>query len=269
MKSRFNILLLAFVFAPMAFPKAAALYEHPGEFFQTGDNSSQPQDPEPAKETPAEKALDHPADVPPPSYGQQPKRILGVLPNLRAVGVGDKVPQPTLREKFWLATENSFDYSAFLSLAFQTSIQMAEDSYPALGHGLSGFGQNYWRMLLDRTSGQYITNAILPAITHEDTRYYTLGKGRWYKRAIYAYSRVLITPNDQGRNTFNISEIVGKGAAAALGNVYYPGGFNMDKTLNRWVFQVGFIDGPYAVFREFWPDIATHVLHQHQKPQGD
>jgi hypothetical protein len=197
-----------------------------------------------------------------PVYGQQPKRILGFLPNLRAVSVGARVPLPTLKEKFWLATRNSFDYSAFIDVGFEAGLRYSTKTYPQFGRGVGGYSQYYWRDFLDRTAGNYMTNAVIAALTSEDTRYYTLGKGPWYKRGIYAFSRVLITPNNQGKNTFNFSEIIGKGAAAGLGNFYYPGGANWTRTGQRWLFWVG-LDASYDVFREFWPDIASR-LHRVQ-----
>ncbi len=34
---------------------------------------------------------------------------------------------------------------------------------------------------------------FVPAMTHEDTRFYTLGRGGFLKRATYALSRVVVT----------------------------------------------------------------------------
>lgn len=205
---------------------------------------------------------------PPPRYGQQPKRILGVMPNYRAVSVGAVVPPPTVKEKFWIATQNSFDYSAFIFNAIDVEIPYVERSYPQLGNGMLGYGRYYWRGFLDKSIGNYMTDAIVPTLTFQDSRYYTMGRGKWYKRLLYSYSRVLITPSDSGRNTFNFSEIVGKGAAAGLGDLYYPqsnGGATWTKTGQRWLVQVAVRDGGFDVFREFWPDISTHVLHMHPK----
>lgn len=198
-----------------------------------------------------------------PNYGQQPKRIMGFMPNLRAVSVGEHVEPPTLKEKFKLATRNSFDYSGFVSIGFETVLSYAQRSYPQLGSGAEAFGQYYWRAFADRTIGNYLTNAIIPSLTSEDTRYYTMGKGRWYKRLLYAYSRVFITPDNNGNSTVNLSELLGKGAAAGIGNLYYPGGARWGRTGERWAIQVGALDAGYDVFREFWPDISTHLLHRH------
>ena len=67
-----------------------------------------------------------------------------------------------------------------------------------------------------------MTEAIVPAATKEDPRYYTLGKGGFFKRTGYAVSRLFITRANSGKSTFNLSEIVGAGAAAGIGNAYYP-----------------------------------------------
>ena len=45
------------------------------------------------------------------SAKRQPKRILGVMPNYRAVSAGEIPPPPTPKEAFKIATQNSFDYS--------------------------------------------------------------------------------------------------------------------------------------------------------------
>src|SRR5271165_1055666 len=47
------------------------------------------------------------------STGQQTKRILGIMPNFDAVSANTHLPPLSLRQKFWLATENTFDYSSF------------------------------------------------------------------------------------------------------------------------------------------------------------
>lgn len=202
-------------------------------------------------------------NTPPPDFGQQPKRILGIMPNYRAVSANVRPAPPTVGEKFKIATQNSFDYSAFIFAGIDAEPLYIAKSYPTLGNGWSGYSQYYWRSFTDKAVGNYMTDFLIPTITHEDSRYFTLGKGRKLYRAYYAISRLLITPNDEGYNTLNLSEIVGKGAQAGLGNFYYPstatsGAWTM--TEQRWLEQLG-RDGLTNIFREFWPDITTHVLH--------
>ncbi len=202
------------------------------------------------------------SNEPRPDYGQQPRRIMGWIPNYRAVSVGSKPPPPSFKEKFMVGTQNTFDYSAFIFNAVDTEIPYVSKSYPEFGNGMVGYGRYYWHGFVDKGIGNYMTDTIVPTLTRQDSRYYALGTGHWYVRALYAYTRVLITPNDAGRNTVNYSEIVGKGAAAGLGNLYYPARYrDWTKTGQRWLVQVAIRDGGFNVFREFWPDIAKHVLH--------
>ena len=199
---------------------------------------------------------------PPLDYGQQPKRIMGWIPNYRAVSVGAKPPPPTFKEKFLIGTQNTFDYSAFIFNAVDSEIPYVTKSYPEFGNGMVGYGRYYWHGFVDKGVGNYMTDTIVPTLTRQDSRYYSLGTGHWYIRALYAYTRVLITPNDAGKNTFNYSEIVGKGAAAGIGDLYYPPRYrDWTKTGQRWLVQVAIRDGGFNVFREFWPDIAKHILH--------
>jgi hypothetical protein len=102
---------------------------------------------------------------------------------------------------------------------------------------------------------------IYPAVTREDARYYTLGHGGFMKRAGYALSRAVVTRTDSGKETFNISEVLGAGSAAGLSNLYYPSASRtLGNTGSQWGLDVG-IDAGVFVFREFWPDINHHVFH--------
>jgi hypothetical protein len=57
-----------------------------------------------------------PANVGAPAGQQQPKRILGIMPNFRAVSAGAHPPPPTAKQSFMIATRNSFDYSSFRAI---------------------------------------------------------------------------------------------------------------------------------------------------------
>jgi hypothetical protein len=204
-----------------------------------------------------------PADANNPSdqIGQQPKRILGIIPNYRAVSANTHLPPLDLKQKFWLATQDTFDYSDFIFVGGLAGISFAQNSEPSFGRGAAGYGRYYWRIFLDGAVENYMTEAIVPSLTREDPRYYTLGKGGFFKRTGYAVTRLLITRTDSGGNTFNISEIVGAGAAAGIGGAYYPRqGNTFVKAYQRWGTQVG-LDGMFNVMKEFWPDIDRAVFH--------
>lgn len=197
---------------------------------------------------------------PPP----QPKRILGLMPNYRAVSAGVLPPPPTPRHAFKIATQNSFDYSSFIFVGITSLLAEDSNSHPQLGKGVPGFGRYYWRGFVDKADGNYWVIWIMPTMTHEDERYYSKGEGPIFDRAIYAASRVLITPNYHGRNTFNASEVLGRGISQAISLTYYP---SSDQSLGPYMEKYGYAVGRDAltnVFREFWPDIDAHVIHRHR-----
>ncbi|HUZ95292.1 MAG TPA: hypothetical protein VMU57_10300, partial [Edaphobacter sp.] len=93
-------------------------------------------------------------------------------------------------------------------------------------------------------------------------RYYALGKGSIMKRAGYAVSRVAITPNYQGHNTVNLSELLGRGIAEGISTTYYPSeDSNVSDIATKYSYAI-LRDAATNAFREFWPDIAVHVLHR-------
>jgi len=200
---------------------------------------------------------DHPDD----QDGKQPKRILWIIPNYRAVSANTHLPPLALKQKFWLATEDTFDYSDFIFVGGLAGISMSQKSQPAFGQGAEGYGKYYWHIFVDGAIENYMAEALVPAVTHEDPRYYTLGTGGFFKRTGYAISKLFVTRTDAGKNTFNLSEIVGSGAAAGIGNLYYPPQSNpWVKTYQRWGTQIA-LDGVFNVLKEFWPDINQTVFH--------
>lgn len=197
------------------------------------------------------------------SSGEQPKRILGIIPNYRAVSA-DTEPEPeSTKDKFKLATQDSFDYSSFIFAGMLAGVGQARKSTPEFGQGAAGYGRYYWHSLADEVSGNYLTEAIVPAVFHEDPRYYTLGHGNFFHRTGYALSRLVITRSDSDHKTFNFSEILGNGISAGVSNFYYPEPERTwIKTRQRWAAQVG-MDGVFNIFKEFWPDISSALLHKH------
>jgi hypothetical protein len=196
------------------------------------------------------------------SEGKQTKRMFGIIPNFAAVSARTEVPALSARDKFMLASKDSGDYSSFIWSGLQAAQSMALKSYPELHQGAAGYGRYYWRAFADQASGSFFTEAIVPALTHEDPRYYTLGYGGFFRRARYALSRVVITRTDSGRNTFNISEIGGNAMEAGLANLYYPPQErSLHNTAVNWASQLE-AASLNNLAREFWPDIRHKVLRQ-------
>jgi hypothetical protein len=200
-----------------------------------------------------------------PLSKRQPKRILGVMPNYRAVSAGEIPPPPTPKQAFMIATRNSFDYSSFIFVGMTSALAEWTDAHPQLGQGMPGYGRYYWRGFVDKVDGNYLVIFALPTIFHEDERYYAKGEGGFWKRGIYAATRILITPDYYGHNTFNASEVFGRGAAQAISTTYYP---SQSRTAGSVAVKYGWAMGRDSltnVFREFWPDISTRLRHRHNQ----
>jgi hypothetical protein len=196
----------------------------------------------------------------------QTPRIMGILPNFTAVDSNTRLPRLSTREKFVVAMHDSVDYSSFLLVAGLAGKGLSSNAIPSLGRGAAGFGRYYWREFTDQVSGTFFTEAIFPTFTHEDPRYYTLGRSGFFRRVGYAISRTVITKNDRGTNEFNISEIGGNAAEAALSNLYYPAaerGF--DKSAKNFATQTVITAGA-NVLKEFWPDIRKNLFRIKDNP---
>ena len=196
------------------------------------------------------------------SEGKQTSRILWVVPNFAAVSANTQLPPLTVQEKFKLGTEDSVDYSSFVWAGLVAAQSMALKAYPELHGGVAGYGRYYWRAFADQSSGAFFTEAIVPTLTHEDPRYYTLGHGGFFHRTAYALSRVFLTKTDSGSIGFNFSEILGNGMEAGLSNFYYPPEERgLSKTVQNWGTQLE-AAALNNIAKEFWPDIRWHLLRQ-------
>jgi hypothetical protein len=197
------------------------------------------------------------------SQAQQSKRMFWLIPNFAAVNANTQIPALSTHEKFVLAAHDSvLDYSSFTWAGILAAQAMALNSDPELGHGIAGYGRYYWRTFTDGISGTFFTEAIVPALTHEDPRYYTIGQGGFFRRTGYALSRTFVTKTDSGGTSFNFSEVVGNGLEAGLSNAYYP---PQERGLSQTALNFGTqMEGAVLnhIFQEFWPDIRKKLLRQ-------
>jgi len=205
---------------------------------------------------------DEPAEKPPAKPAtKEDKRLFGIFPNYKTMPADTGPIKPlTVGGKFKLAAKDSFDPPVFLTSAFYAGIAHLSDQYPTWRQGARGYGKRYGSGYADQAIGNFLVEASLPALFHQDPRFFRLGKGGFAKRTGYALSRIWVTRTDSGGTTFNISEFGGNGLAALVGNLYYPGeGRAPENTLNRWATQlVG--DSVFNVLKEFYPDIRRKLF---------
>jgi hypothetical protein len=199
----------------------------------------------------AARAADDAAD--PPTIDTSNARLFGVLPNYTTVD-GTRVPNQTTHDSFRAAALGSFDPVVFPFIGVMTLV--------GNGDANANYETRYSRAFADNTIGNFMTTAIVPSLTNEDSRYFRRGEGGVLSRLAYAASRSVVTRTRSGGATFNISEIGGTAAAAGLSNIYYsPADRTVGATLTRWGTQVMW-DTVSNELKEFWPDIHAK-LHRH------
>ena len=192
---------------------------------------------------------------PAPGGDKPSKRVLFIIPNFRSVAAGSVLPPQPIREKFSTALSDTIDPANFALSALVAAYDYGRNATPEFHTGGVAFGRYYWHALADQSIENTSVEFLVPALTHEDTRYYTLGRGSVGKRIEYSVTRVLITRNDAGKETLNLGEILGAGLAAGVSSRYYPQSQrDAGSVLSSYALNLG-IDAASYVLREFDADL--------------
>lgn len=190
------------------------------------------------------------------------KRIFGIVPNYRTSPCLQNYIPLTTREKFKIASQDSFDRGTLaLAAAFAGEAQLT-DSNPAFGHGAAGYARYLGTSFGDFVIGDYMTEAILPSVFHQDPRYFRKSIGSGWSRFGYACEQVFVTHNDSGKRAFNYSEIAGNSAAVAISTAYYANNRDAQDASVKLVSQLG-VDIAANILKEFWPDLNRKFSRRH------
>ncbi len=182
------------------------------------------------------------------------KRLFGIVPNYRTSPCLQNYKPLTAREKFNIASQDAFDRgTVILALAFAGESQLS-NSNRSFGQGAAGYGQYFGTAYGDLVIGDYMTEAIFPALLHQDPRYFRRGYGSGASRLGYAVEQIFWTHNDSGKTGFNYSEIGGNAVAVAISQAYYVDERDAGDAGVKLGSQIG-VDAASNVLKEFWPDI--------------
>lgn len=194
---------------------------------------------------------------------EEKQRILGVLPNFGTSYRGDAVSL-TAGQKIDLAFHSAVDPATLGIAALVAGFEEANDDYGSgFGWDAQGFGKRVGAAYLDAFDGSMIGGGILPALLHQDPRYFRLGHGTKKHRVLYALATTVTTRHDNSHQWEpNYSNIGGNIAAGAISNLYYPNeNSGWAETLdNAAIVTLEGAGG--AVFEEFWPDISRKLIHR-------
>lgn len=196
------------------------------------------------------------------------KRIFGVLPNYRTADGTQPFRPIATKQKFTIAVKDTFDYPSYVLAAVFSGISQLDDSNPSFGQGLKGYARRYGSAVADQDLGNFMTEAIFPSMLHQDPRYFRKVNGSVLGRLGYAATRVLVARSDAGKWEFNASEIIGNGAVASIGNLYYPDARGFGPTMQRMSTQIG-TDAISQILKEFWPDVKRKFANKREPVKSD
>jgi hypothetical protein len=189
------------------------------------------------------------------------KRIFWIIPNYRTFPSLKDYKPLTVKAKFKIATQDSFDRGTVaLAAAFAGQGQLT-NSNPSFGQGMKGYAHYFATAFADFAVGNYMTEAIYPTLLHQDPRYFRSGTGSGRSRLAHAVKQVFWTHRDSGGTQFNFSEIGGNSTAAAISMAYYPDNRNASNAASKLGIQVG-LDMAGNIMKEFWPDLKKKLSHK-------
>ena len=193
------------------------------------------------------------------------KRIFGVLPNYRTASGSVPYESISARRKLWIASRDSFDKPVYVTAGAFAALYQIEDQNPSYGQGVEGYAKRYGSALADQAIGNMMTEGFVPALIHQDPRYFRIGSSSGataFRRTLYALNAVNRAKNDNGKWAFNYSEWAGNAIATGISNAYYPGDTrNARDNARKLVVQVA-TDSFSNVLKEFWPDIKQKYFHK-------
>lgn len=206
--------------------------------------------------------------LPQPTRLQQMKSMIKLQVN-RAI---DGKPYPSLTEWQPLTARQKFDVFLHSTYSPRTFANAAIDEAAdrARGHrlnmeyetGIRGAGQAYGINLATNETDVFFQRFLFPTLLRQDPRYFRNPDLPFFRRALYAMSRVLITRTDSGGQTFNSSRILSLAAAQEVADLYVPGERQGLHPIAGCVTFTLLRDAGENLLHEFWPDVRRKFLHR-------
>jgi hypothetical protein len=196
-----------------------------------------------------------------PVAGQSTRRGIFALTPPSTVVNRQNAAALSSREKLKLAVEQFTNATAVAEAAGKAQYYRISNPSDEIGRGGTGYLKQWGASYLDQVSGSMFETFIYPSILHQDPRFFRMTDGSIARRLGYCLSRVFVTHNDQGRNVFNTSAVLGSATATVVSNLYYP---RKGRDAAETVGNVGWSllgNAGDNVFMEFWPDFIRKVRH--------
>jgi len=162
-------------------------------------------------------------------------------------------------QKFELFLDKSISPPQILSSAAGAGISEARGTLAGYGQGGEGFGKRFGSSMATGASSHFFGTFLLPAVLHDDPRYFVMLNGGFKARVGHALRRAVVIRTDDGRETFNLPGTLGPLLAEGLANTYLPDSERTaGKTFERYGIRIGF-SAANNLLKEYWPTIFKRL----------
>ena len=200
------------------------------------------------------------------SSDHESKHLLWIMPNYRTSPSLTDYKPLTVREKFRVAAEDSWDRGTLAMAVIFGAENQLTNSNRAFGQGAAGYAQYAGASYGDFIVGNYMTEAIFPSLLHQDPRYFRRGTGGGWSRLGYAIGQSFWTHNDSGHIQLNYSEWLGNSAAVAISNAYDADNRTARDNASQLGVQIS-VDTAANILKEFYPDIVRKFVRKHKQTE--
>jgi hypothetical protein len=198
-------------------------------------------------------------------HAEEQRRILWIIPNYRTSPTLKDYRPLSVRQKFTIAAQDSVDPGTFALAALFGAYGELTVSSPSFGHGVGAYPRYYVSAVSDFIIGDFMTEAVYPAVLRHDPRYFRRGTGSGWARLGYAVGQIVWTHTDAGGTGFNVSEIAGNATAVAIGNAYYPDNRTLSSNVSKLGIQIG-VDAVANILKEFAPELERALSRRPASP---
>jgi hypothetical protein len=151
---------------------------------------------------------------------EEQQRIFGVVPNFYVV-YDSSAPPLTAKLKFHLALKISDDPITIVGVFFMAGVNQGV-RIPGYKLGAKGYGERVGAVAGDGLTDIFFGGAVLPALLHQDPRYFYQGTGSNRSRLLHALAAPFVCKGDNGRYEPNYSTVGGDIISAGFSSLYFP-----------------------------------------------
>jgi hypothetical protein len=170
----------------------------------------------------------------------------------------------TAKEKFQVFLHSTYSPQTFANAAIDETMDRVQGNHlnPAYERGMLGVSQRYGIELSTNETSIFFQRFLFPTVLKQDPRYFRNPDLKLVPRILYSMSRVVLTRNDRGAETFNASRVLGGVASRAVSDLYVPGDQQGMHPLTGCITFDLLRDSGMNLVHEFWPDLRHKFLHR-------